>query len=254
VALAFVVAALGAATLAAVPRAEPQPQLPDLVAAPPQGLVLEKQGGGIALGFNAAAENRGEGPLIVQGERAEGGPPRMDAEQLIAGSDDPHPLASPLDYEDVDDHAHWHFEDFMRYELRHADGGLAAIAKKAGFCLGDRYEASPAVELPGEPELPPFVEGCGQSDPGRTQLREGLSVDHGDDYGAYLHGQSLDLTGLPPGRYLLVHTVNPDHELREADFSNNTSSLPLAIERPRGPAARPRLRLGPDRKEGRLQQ
>ena len=60
-------------------------------------------------------------------------------------------------------------------------------------------------------------------------LQEGISVGYGDDYAANLEGQYLRLTGLAPGRYVLVHRVNADRRLRELDHRNNAASLLLRL-------------------------
>lgn len=44
------------------------------------------------------------------------------------------------------------------------------------------------------------------------------------------------ITGLPPGRYMLVHTVNPDRSLAELTYQNNTSRALIRVARDaRGP-------------------
>ena len=58
----------------------------------------------------------------------------------------------------------------------------------------------------------------------RLSVREGISVGHGDNYRAFLEGQSLRLNGLRSGRYVLVHRVNVDRRLRERSYDNNASS------------------------------
>jgi hypothetical protein len=40
----------------------------------------------------------------------------------------------------------------------------------------------------------------------------------------------VDVTGVPPGAYLLEVTVNPDGVLTESDLTNNTVRLPVRIE------------------------
>ena len=47
------------------------------------------------------------------------------------------------------------------------------------------------------------------------------------------------LTGLPAGRYVLVHRVNADRRLRELDYANNAASLLLELRWRRRPAAGP---------------
>ena len=51
----------------------------------------------------------------------------------------------------------------------------------------------------------------------------------GDDYEPHGEGQQIDLTGLPAGDYVLVHTANPDRRLRETDYGNNSASLRLRL-------------------------
>jgi hypothetical protein len=65
-------------------------------------------------------------------------------------------------------------------------------------------------------------------------------VGYGDDYPSNLEGQSLRLTGLAAGRYLLVHRVNVGRRLRETEYGNNASSLLLRL---RWRAGSPRLRV-----------
>ena len=71
----------------------------------------------------------------------------------------------------------------------------------------------------------------GSANPDLTELREGISVGWGDDYDAHLEGQEIDISDLPAGRYVLVHTVNPDHSLAELTYRNNTSRAPIRIAR-----------------------
>jgi hypothetical protein len=51
----------------------------------------------------------------------------------------------------------------------------------------------------------------------------------GDVYKPNLEGQSLRLTGLRDGRYLLVHRVNVDRRLVESNYANNVVSMLLAL-------------------------
>jgi hypothetical protein len=54
-------------------------------------------------------------------------------------------------------------------------------------------------------------------------------VGYGDDYPANLEGQFVRLTGLPAGRYVLIHRVNVQRRLRETDYGNNAASLLLRL-------------------------
>ena len=56
---------------------------------------------------------------------------------------------------------------------------------------------------------------------------EGTSVGYVDRYPAFFHGQELDVTRLPAGRYVLVHRANPDRTMRELRYSDNAASVLL---------------------------
>jgi Lysyl oxidase len=88
--------------------------------------------------------------------------------------------------------------------------------------------------------VPRYTGRCGLGAAGRLRLVEGISVGYGDDYPANLEGQSLPLSGLAAGRYLLVHRVNVRRRLRETDYGNNASSL---LFRLRWRAGIPRVRV-----------
>jgi hypothetical protein len=128
------------------------------------------------------------------------------------------------------DHEHWHLLGFDRYELR-AAGRRGALLRdrKTGFCLGDRYRIG-GRRLPGQPLDPVLTGECGRDRPQLLRLRQGISVGYGDDYVPWLEGQRIDVTGLPPGRYRLVHRANPGGAIRETTLANNASSVVLRLE------------------------
>jgi hypothetical protein len=182
------------------------------------------------LGFASAVTNVGDGPLIVSGRR-ERTADTMTADQLIESSDAPMAVVEGvgrLRYVQSRDHEHWHLLDFERYELRRAGSTWRVTDRKTGFCLGDRYR-TPDRALRAEPSDPRYTGRCGLGATGRLRLVEGISVGYGDDYPANLEGQSLPLTGLPAGRYVLVHSVNVLRRLQETDYGNNASSLLLRL-------------------------
>ena len=65
-------------------------------------------------------------------------------------------------------------------------------------------------------------------------MSEGISPGYGDDYVPRLEGQWVDITSLRPDRYVLVHRVNPERELRESDYGNNAASVLVELRRPAG--------------------
>jgi hypothetical protein len=237
-----------AAALTVIPTWRPSPApapapLPDLDPRAPAAISVAAGRHRHLLVFASAADNLGAGLLIVTGRRARG-QPTMHATQHVRradGTEHARP-AGRLRYVRSPDHSHWHYQRFMRYALRRAgDGRLVRRDRKSGFCLGDRYDAAPTRRLPDEPPLPAFATDCGRGRPTLCSLREGISVGHGDDYGPRLHGQSIDITGLPPGRYLLIHRANPDHGIAETDHTNKAASALIGLTRPRGPERAPRL-------------
>jgi len=226
--LAICAAALGAT--AGGPGDPPPPErLPDLDQELPWGLVVTgDRGRGYRLGFASAVRNVGRGPLIVAGRRPRAATPEMTASQLIERKGAPIRVVEDvgrLRYVRSPDHEHWHLLRFDRYELRRPGRSAALVRdRKTGFCLGDRYQ----VRGRRVPE-PVYTSRCGLEATGLLELTEGISVGYGDDYKANLEGQSLRLTGLRGGRYLLVHRVNANRALRESDYSNNAASLLIRL-------------------------
>jgi Lysyl oxidase len=218
--------------------------LPDLdQEMPAQLIVTRSRHGEWRLGFRSAVRNVGDGPLIIDGRRPEGGVERMEATQVIVRAGAPREMvqdAGRLRYVHAKDHQHWHLLGFDRYELRRPGGARPLVRdRKSGFCLGDRYPVTTRV-LPAAASDPVYTSRCGLDRPGLLGVREGISVGYGDDYVANLEGQYLKLTGLRDGRYLLVHTANADHRLREVSYDNNAASDLLRLRWRRGV---PRLRI-----------
>jgi hypothetical protein len=152
-----------------------------------------------------------------------------------------------LRYVAASDHRHWHLLGFDRYILRRAGGAHAVVRdQKTGFCLGDRYPDARRGRLPAAPPRKVHRSRCGLDHPEFLGVQEGISVGYGDAYAATLEGQYLPLTGLPAGRYVLVHRVNADRRLRELDYTNNAASLLLRLRWRHGAPALRLLRSCPD--------
>ena len=80
-----------------------------------------------------------------------------------------------------------------------------------------------------------------QGRPDLLTIDEGISIGWGDNYAAHLEGQELELTSLAPGRYALVHRVNPTRDLRESDYTDNVASMAIDLSWPRGQKLPPRI-------------
>lgn len=233
--VAAVVLGLGAHALAGR-AATGVPLLPDLEQEPPGNLVVSQVGTPrhrvYWLGFRSAVRNVGDGPLRISGHRFDRGTARMVADQLIERRGGPEEVVrgvGHLRYVVSPDHRHWHYLHFERYDLRRPGGRVALVRDhKTGFCLGDRY-AVPDRVLPDAAPAPRFTSDCGLGEPALLGVDEGISVGYGDAYAADLEGQYLTLSGLPDGRYDLVHRVNVDRRIRELDHGNDAASTRIDL-------------------------
>jgi hypothetical protein len=206
--------------------------LPDLVQSPPRALEVYRAGDTWRLAFLSAVENDGRGPMLLVGSRPDQNGAAMSVEQLVRRSDgtkSTYPVDGEIRFVQSETHRHWHFLDFERYDILTGEGNTVGRDEKTGFCLGDRYNASRSVQLPGEPEQPVWTQECGRGQPERLVVREGISPGYGDDYVPRLEGQSIDITGLPAGRYVLRHRVNVARALRESDYGDNSAEVPFDL-------------------------
>jgi hypothetical protein len=235
VALAAVAIVVAGVSAVAHATAGPPPAgelLPDLDQETPNQLLIAHAGHHWLLGFQSAVRNIGAGPLLINGHRGSHATPFMQADQQVMKQDglsDVYRGVGRLRYVRSPDHQHWHLLRFERYELRRAGSSKALIRdRKTGFCLGDRYRV-----VNGEPvgalASPIHTGRCALRQPGRLRVSEGISVGWGDNYVAYLEGQSLPIDQLTSGRYVLVHRVNTDHRLHELSYTNDAASVLLDL-------------------------
>jgi len=224
--------------------------LPDLEQRPPADLSLRtvKRGSRrhFLLGFDSATDNIGLGPVILSAHRSSRSVPFMRASQRARrarGSRRTYAQIGVLRYVHSSTHNHWHILGFQRYELRRiADNGLVVRDHKSGFCLADHYAHAPGT-FAYEPRHPVFMDYCEQGNPKALSVFEGTSVGYTDRYPSYFHGQNLDLTGVPPGNYLLVHRSNRRLLLHELRYENNAASLRIRIRWPHGRSRQPSVAI-----------
>jgi hypothetical protein len=247
--LAFLVAATGVSVGLAVAEPSrhptgpsPSDRLPDLDAVAPDkiqtAVATVKGKRRFRLSFSSAAQNVGVGPLIIVAERQSADVKEMTASQLVQQADGSTRSVAgvgALFYVKLPTHQHWHLQPFMRYELRTEKGyRLVRPDQKSGFCLGDRYRIATG-ETSGE-----FSTNCGPKQTDLLSLAEGISPGWGDNYEAWRDGQYIDVTGVPAGRYVLVHRVNEPNRLQESDYANNASSALIELSWPHGPKRKPK--------------
>jgi glucose/arabinose dehydrogenase len=227
----------------------PADRLPDLDQETPTGLQVTSSGGTYRLGFRSAVRNVGLGPLVIDGH-LDGHAPAMTVDQLVSTAAGPARRIADVGvvrYTRSPDHQHWHYLGFDRYELRRAGVQDALVRdSKTGFCLGDRYRMTSRV-LANAPTTKVYNTNCQKNNPLALAIREGISVSWGDDYKAFLEGQSLPLNGLEDGRYVLVHRVNSDGRLLELSNRNNAASVLLDLRWQAGKPSVHVLATCPDR-------
>lgn len=109
-------------------------------------------------------------------------------------------------------HQHFHFEGYARYDLVDAVTGVVLpIGNKNGFCLQDLDSWS-------NPSCSTY--DC---------TFQGISAGCADAYTPDLDCQWIDITGVAPGTYELVVTVNTDNLIRELRTDNNSTSVTIEI-------------------------
>ena len=206
--------------------------LPDLRHEPPSGVIVRRVGDRTLLAFASAVGNVGSGDLVINGRRTRG-ERLMTVTQEVArvdGSIVQVPLRAQLRYQ-PGGHNHWHLQHFARFDLRDASTGrVLRRSPKVGFCLGSRYPVQP--DVPGTRDMPRMTHHCGRLLPGLMRMRAGIDVGWVDDYAALIEGQSLDITRLPYGRYMLVHEADPDHLLLVGDRRDDVASALVEITPP----------------------
>jgi hypothetical protein len=224
--------------------------LPDFEQRPPTDLsittIIRGERRHHLLGFDSATDNIGLGPVAINARRSSRRVPFMRASQVVrlaTRGRQTFPRVGVLRYVYSSSHSHWHVMGFQRYELRRASShALLLRDRKSGFCLADHYAHAPG-RFAQEPRGPVFTGYCEQGRPEAMSVHQGTSVGYTDRYPSHFHGQSLDLTGVKAGTYVLVHRANRRFRFRELRYENNAASLRIRIGWPRGRSRPPSVRI-----------
>jgi hypothetical protein len=193
------------------------------------------------LAFSATEWNAGPAPLVIEGERIPA-TETMQARQYfydetgtaVAQDDD----VGTFEFHHGEGHDHWHFEQFVSYDLvaghtADASGPVVATSGKQAWCLVPTDAIDLTVERaewrPGDTSL---RTACG--DVNAQFVRQVLHAGHGDTYNQTVSGQTFDITMLPPGDYQVRIEVNPGLVFHETDTGNNVSFRNITIGGPPG--------------------
>jgi hypothetical protein len=113
-------------------------------------------------------------------------------------------------------HGHYHFESYAQYDLVDAATSQALpIGVKNGFCLRDN-EAWDAAGANSACDL----YDCDS---------QGISAGCADVYDAALDCQWVDITDVSPGDYTLRVMTNPNAQISELDYTNNSAEVRIRI-------------------------
>jgi hypothetical protein len=232
---------------------KPRDLLPDVVQGTPTGVdvVLDEATGVPRLVFDATIGNVGEGPLILTARRKPG-ERQMTAHQVVRRSDGSsrvrRAVAGVLEFVKASDHQHWHLLGIDRYELWTGNASRRLRRdRKQGFCLGDRYQLSPNKRMPHQPRLPAYPGYCGKDRSELLKMVEGITVGWGDNYPANIEGQYIDITGIAPGRYLLVHRIRAGGLLQTYPY-NDVSCAAIVLKAPVAAGLAPSVTVSTDRR------
>lgn len=184
-------------------------------------LVGQEEGSGrVFLRFSATLVNVGHGPAVVAAHRpfpfrddwvvvqriedgAGGYSERETGARLILGGDG---------------HDHWHIVGAEAHQLETLEGDIVGGLVKSGFCYFDNVNYR--TTLPGAPPkaMHSSLECGGGLD---RDIAMGLSVGWGDEYQWYLLDQTIEITGVPDGRYRLRAIADPADQIMETNETNN---------------------------------
>jgi hypothetical protein len=214
-------AAFGAGPAAGVVGADPagDPHLPDLQTLVPTDLQVQMIGSKKLLRLTNTVANLGAGRLEIRPQNSAGSETTVAFQRVYThdGTGKKWSLAYEKEIGTFvfhPAHNHWHLEGFARYDLLNRNGKVVRSSRKVSFCLVD----STAVD----PSLPHAADARRYTTCSKNAV-QGISVGWGDIYLSSLAGQSINITGLPNGRYRLRSTADPFNRIRETNNANNGS-------------------------------
>jgi hypothetical protein len=211
----------------------PEIMLPDLQTLPIVDLTLRfnPNTGARFLRFSNSIVNAGAGPLELHGVLDKQQNAVIVSQHISSGEE---VIVEPLEgtFYFSGDHLHWHWEDFIAYEIWTVETGGELSRKvlsndKVGFCLYDKHPIgidwiaqNTSLGLERAPRS--VYTTCRYG-------RQGISVGWVDVYEYHLPGQALDISDLDDGIYALRSVANLYGTLHERNYENNDTVLYFSI-------------------------
>jgi len=195
--------------------------LPNLQPLPPVApYLIGNSSGGVDLRFGTLAWNNGMGPVEIRGGDVIG--EEQEVNQRVYDSAGGYADYFSGFFIHHEAHGHIHFEDYAVYTLEAIDVPLPTpgVSSKTSFCLLDTSKID--LKLADAPRKPVYT-SC------RADY-QGISVGWGDQYGAHLPGQSIDVTAFPAGTYRLTIEIDPLNQLLEIDDTDNAAAVRLYMD------------------------
>lgn len=185
---------------------------------------LTMEPGRVHLRLSNGTANIGIGKLHLYGVLPANGDGTQDVMQRVFGDNGTYEDRLAGKFLFHDGHNHIHFVDWGAYRIRQIlpgdeVGPIVAEGNKTSFCIIDL-----GVYDSGLPNYNPSGEfhSC-------SSTIQGLSVGWIDVYSKYLPGQSIDITGVPPGQYWLESEVDPLDHVLESDETNNAARIKITL-------------------------
>jgi hypothetical protein len=221
--MVVVVIALALGAVSCITPPPPGTPLPDLGMAQVRQLAVTNPGDGThALLFTTTVVNVGDTAFRLQATRANTSSNWTVYELLPDGHGGLTKYKTNATYVyGGDGHNHWHVHGLASYNLYSLPSlTFTGTTYKSGFCFFDVVPYN--LTLPNAPASAQFNSlDCGGID--ATESSMGLSIGWGDQYPETLPGQSINITGLPAGKYRLAVTADAQHVFYEKTTSNNTN-------------------------------
>jgi len=198
---------------------------PDLFIYPPKELFISRPAAGEkTLRFNTTVANIGKGTFEIIGH-TDKATNTTYASQYVKNADGTGSFKEIGLFVYHDIHKHWHVEDYVQYQVWTVGGDntkrkLLASSDKMSFCLWDVR----ANDLTREnaPQTREYTSVC-------SSKIQGISVGWEDTYLAKVEGQSIDISNVTDGIYILEYEVNPDRNFEESDYENNKGEIKIEI-------------------------